>query len=203
MGVLKMTETVEVVENVKREFKLVLIGDNGVGKSTFIRRHIEGEKMKKYIPTIGAEVLPLNFQTNFGEITFNCWDIAGGEKIGGLRDGFFAQSDCGIIMFDVTSRQSYKNLPGWHEDITRICGAIPLVILANKVDNTDRKNYNYVKPFIYLCRKVLGKDDLIFTESPPLVPPESKVDLQLQERYAQELCDSCQVGGVVCDDDDW
>ena len=182
--------------------------------------------MKKYIPTIGAEVLPLNFQTNFGEITFNCWDIAGGEKIGGLRDGFFAQSDCGIIMFDVTSRQSYKNLPGWHEDITRICGAIPLVILANKVDNTDRKvrakqtfyhrkknimyyevsakqNYNYVKPFIYLCRKVLGKDDLIFTESPPLVPPESKVDLQLQERYAQELCDSCQVGGVVCDDDDW
>ena len=52
---------------------------------------------------------PLAFTTNRGPITFNVWDTAGQEKFGGLRDGYYIQGQCAIIMFDVTSRITYRS----------------------------------------------------------------------------------------------
>jgi GTP-binding nuclear protein Ran len=84
--------------------------------------------------TLGVEVHPLKFHTNFGDLTFNVWDTAGQEKFGGLRDGYYIQGQCGIIMFDVTSRITYKNVPNWHRDLERVCENIPIVLCGNKVD---------------------------------------------------------------------
>ncbi len=145
--------------------KLVLVGDGGVGKTTFVKRHLTGEFEKKYVgeyfffftwyflfsnktfvclknkikATLGVEVHPLSFTTNRGPITFNVWDTAGQEKFGGLRDGYYIQGQCAIIMFDVTSRITYKNVPTWHKDLVRVCENIPIVLCGNKVDIKDRK----------------------------------------------------------------
>ena len=89
--------------------------------------------------TLGVEVHPLGFTTNRGPITFNVWDTAGQEKFGGLRDGYYIQGQCAIIMFDVTSRITYKNVPTWHKDLVRVCENIPIVLCGNKVDIKDRK----------------------------------------------------------------
>lgn len=56
---------------------------------------------------------------NFGQIQFDVWDTAGQEKFGGLRDGYYINGQCGIIMFDVTSRITYKNVPNWHRTYHR------------------------------------------------------------------------------------
>ena len=103
--------------------------------------------------------------------------------------------DFAIIMFDVTSRTTYKNVPTWHRDITRVCEDIPIVLCGNKVDVRNRQvraktitfhrkknlqyyelsaksNYNFEKPFLYLARKLAGNPQLVFTESPALAPPE-------------------------------
>jgi len=120
-------------------FKLVLVGDGGTGKTTFVKRHITGEFEKKYIATLGVEVHPLGFTTNLGAIQFDVWDTAGQEKFGGLRDGYYINGQCGIIMFDVTSRITYKNVPNWHRDLVRVCENIPIVLCGNKVDVKERK----------------------------------------------------------------
>jgi len=191
-------------------FKLVLVGDGGTGKTTFVKRHLTGEFEKKYIATLGVEVHPLRFHTNFGEIIFNCWDTAGQEKFGGLRDGYYIQGQAGIIMFDVTSKITYKNVPNWHRDLERVCENIPIVLCGNKVDVKERKvktgavtfhrkknlqyfeisaksNYNFEKPFLWLARKLGGNPALEFVAAPALAPPEVEIDQNLLAQYQQEL----------------
>jgi GTP-binding nuclear protein Ran len=177
------------------EFKLVLVGDGGVGKTTFVKRHLTGEFEKKYIATQGVEVSSLVFYTNYGPIKFNIWDTAGQEKLGGLREGYYIGADCAIIMFDVTSRITYKNVPKWYKDLTRICENIPMVLVGNKVDAKDRKvkarqitfhrkrnlqyydvsaksNYQFEKPFLFLMKRLSNDVNLDLVEAPALQPPE-------------------------------
>ncbi|KXX74965.1 GTP-binding nuclear protein GSP1/Ran [Madurella mycetomatis] len=179
-------------------FKLVLVGDGGTGKTTFVKRHLTGEFEKKYMATLGVEVHPLGFSTNFGQIQFDVWDTAGQEKFGGLRDGYYINGQCGIIMFDVTSRITYKNVPNWHRDLTRVCENIPIVLCGNKVDVKERKNlqyydisaksnYNFEKPFLWLARKLVGNSALEFVAAPALAPAEVTVDKNLLAQYEAEI----------------
>ena len=92
-----------------------------------------------YPETLGVEVHPLVFYTNRGAIQFNCWDTAGQEKFGGLRDGYYRQSQCAILMFDVTSQVTYNDVLRWHGDLVRVCGYIPIVLCGNKVDVRDHQ----------------------------------------------------------------
>lgn len=59
------------------QFKIVLVGDGGVGKTTFIKRHQTGEFEKRYIATQGVEVSSITFATSHGPIKLNIWDTAG------------------------------------------------------------------------------------------------------------------------------
>lgn len=116
-----------------------MVGDGGVGKTTFVKRHLTGEFEKKYIATQGVEVTNITFFTNRGAVKLNIWDTAGQEKLGGLREGYYIGAHAAIIMFDVTSRITYKNVPKWYKDLTRICDNVPIVLVGNKVDCKDRK----------------------------------------------------------------
>jgi len=193
------------------QFKLVLIGDGAVGKTTMLSRHKTGEFRRQYIPTIGAEVVPLDFYTTHGRVAFIVWDTAGQEKFGCLRDAYYIDAKGGIIMFDVTSRMTYKNVPNWHRDLTRVCGDIPIVLCGNKVDVKERKvapkqitfhrrknlqyydisvksNYNYEKPFVYLLRRLAGDNSLQLTCEPAVYPPTEFVD-PVQAQQAQKDLD--------------
>lgn len=175
-----------------QSFKLILVGDGGVGKTAFIKRHLTGEFEKSYKATIGVEVHPMTFYSNYGPINFNVWDTAGQVGNDSLRDGYYIGSDCAIIMFDVTSRNTYRNVPKWHRDIFRVCEDLPIVLIGNKVDLKDRKvkskhilyhrrhnfqyfdisartNYQFEKPFVYLARRLTNKSDLVFSETSALM----------------------------------
>ena len=180
-------------------FKLVIIGDGGVGKTTFVKRHITGEFQKPYIPTKGAEVSEMHLMTNRGRITLKIWDTAGQEKFGSLRECYYVDAQCAIIMFDLSSRQTYKNVPKWHKDLTKICENIPVVLVGNKADVKERKlkarqitfhrkrnlqyydvsaksNYQYEKPFLWLLRQLTGDLNLYLVEQPLLEAPEFMMD---------------------------
>ncbi|KAJ1062962.1 hypothetical protein K5549_004991 [Capra hircus] len=141
------------------QFKLVLVGDGGTGKTTFVKHHLTGEFEKKYVATLGVEVHPLVFHTNRGPIKFNVWDTAGQEKFGGLRDGYYIQAQCAIIMFD--NLQYY--------------------------DISAKSNYNFEKPFLWLARKLIGDPNLEFVAMPALAPPEVVMDPALAAQYEHDL----------------
>ena len=78
------------------EFKLILVGDGGVGKTTFVKRHLTGEFEKKYVATLGVEVHPLVFHTNRGPIKFNVWDTAGQERYQAISSSHYRRAHaCG------------------------------------------------------------------------------------------------------------
>ncbi|KAH7648522.1 GTP-binding nuclear ran tc4 [Cryptosporidium xiaoi] len=204
------------------EFKLALVGDGGVGKTTLVKRHLTGEFEKKYIPTIGVEVHPLKFNTDFGPLIFNVWDTAGQEKFGGLRDGYYIKGQCAIIMFDVTSRITYKNVPNWHRDIVRVCENIPIVLVGNKVDVKDRQvkarqiqyhrkrnlqyydvsarsNYNFEKPFLWLARRLTNQPALQFVGQHAKAP-EVNIDPTLVAQAERELNEAANA--PIEDDDE-
>lgn len=191
-------------------FKLVLVGDGGTGKTTFVKRHLTGEFEKKYVATLGVDVHPLTFYTSHGPIVFDVWDTAGQEKFGGLRDGYYIQGKCAIILFDVTARVTYKNVPNWHRDLVRVCELIPICLCGNKVDMKDRavkpkaitfhrkknlqyydisakSNYNYEKPFLWLARKLSGEKDLEFAAMPALAPPEAEMNVERMMEAQRQL----------------
>ena len=142
-------------------FKVVVVGDGGVGKTTFLKRHRTGEFERKYLPTIGVEVHSLKFDTitnlnminiNNGNIInssvdknsviYNIWDCAGQEKFGGLRDGYYINTNAAIIMADSTSRTSIKNIPFWIESLHKVTNLknIPVCVVFTKWDlEQDRK----------------------------------------------------------------
>ena len=191
-------------------FKVVLVGDGGVGKTTFVKRHRTGEFEKKYVATMGVEVYPLPFYTTLGGVIFNCWDTAGQEKFGGLRDGYYIGGQAAIIMFDVTARITYRSVPLWHKDLVRVCENIPIVLCGNKVDCKERRvrpkdiyfhrkknlqyydvsaksNYNFEKPFLYIARKLTGNPNCAFKAAPALMPQDVQIDMQQQQINEQEL----------------
>ena len=172
-------------------FKIIVVGDGGVGKTTLLKRHLTGEFEKKYVATLGVEVHPLPFYTNQGLVTFNMWDCAGQEKYGGLRDGYYAGAHGAIVMFDLTSKLTMRNVPGWVQAIRNVHPDIPIVICGNKVDIKEiscyseltrsivplgtyysisaKSNYNFEKPFLELARKLMQHEKLSLVDSPAMV----------------------------------
>ena len=192
------------------EFKIVLIGDGAVGKTTFVKRHLTGEFEKAYNATVGCEVHPMNFFTSKGEVRLMVWDTAGQEKLGCLRDGYYIGAHGAILMFDVCARITYQNVPKWHKDFTRVCPDAIVVLVGNKVDVKERKvkakqivfhrkkniqyydvsaksNYQYEKPFLHLLRKISGDPELGLTEAPLLDAPVIEMDEAHKFQLQQDL----------------
>lgn len=126
-------------------------------------------------------------------------------------------------MFDVNSRITYKNVPTWHRDLTRVCEGIPIVLCGNKVDVKERKvkaksitfhrkknlqyydisaksNYNFEKPFLWLVRKRRKDMAIEFVAAPALEPAEVSVPLELQQQYSRELDEAAKM--ELPDEDD-
>ena len=164
-------------------YNLVLVGDRGVGKTTFVQRFITGESEGSYVS------IRLFFYD--GPITFNVWDIAAGQEWNGtLPNGNSVH--CGIILFDLSSSIAYDSVPTWHGDLTRVCEHIPIAVVGNKFDqviedlghrtfhrNIDVHccisctfNISVELPFLWLARQLTGDDDLCFVHPPGLRAPE-------------------------------
>ena len=157
--------------------------------------------------TVGAQRTTLRFQTNRGDINFECLDIAGQAMFRQLATGYMIGADAAILMFDVTSRTSYKNISSHHRDIVGVRDHIPMVLCGNKVDMKTRvvkpsgitfhkrkniqyceisakTNYNIRTPFVYLARKLCQEPSMLLDE-PVRIPETSILSHELQQHEAE------------------
>ena len=128
-------------------FDLLVLGYRGVGKTTFATKW-KSRGRSFYFPTLsgvhGVNQIPL--QTNHGRMLFNAWDIPywsandilsedsdPSKHYPGVKS-LFSLADCAMIMYDVTSRMSFKCLTEWYRGLTRLAGRLPIIVVGNKVD---------------------------------------------------------------------
>ena len=98
--------------------KVVLLGETGVGKTSIIQRFIENKYDPYTTPTLGASFFIKNYEINKKVITYQIWDTAGQERYRGLGRQFYKNSKIGILVYDITSTKSFKELENyWHKEL--------------------------------------------------------------------------------------
>ena len=116
-------------------FKLIIIGDSGVGKSCLLKRAVQNSFDESYQATIGFEFLLMHFKVNDLKIKLQIWDTCGQEMYRSLVQGFYRNTSLAIIVYDISRRQSFDALDIWLKDLRQHTEVdIPVFIVGNKMD---------------------------------------------------------------------
>jgi small GTP-binding protein len=128
----------------KYTFKVSVIGDGRVGKTSLIKKFTKGSFQTDYIKTIGAQFSVFDKIVNGDQIRLFFWDIAGQDDFHFLRSSFFKNTKAAIIVFSLEENElgkmSFDHVSDWNNDLTHYCGTIPIIIFANKVDLVKKSN---------------------------------------------------------------
>lgn len=121
---------------IKYKFKIPIVGNAAVGKTSLIKKYTKGLFQEEYISTLGAQftqheemIEGVNFKLIF-------WDIAGQPAFERMRQKFYSGSNGVIIVFSHSpdERKSFKSINRWLSEVRQHCGRIPVALFGNKID---------------------------------------------------------------------
>jgi len=122
-------------------YKIVVVGDAQVGKTSLILKYTKGTFNEEYIMTLGAQLSKFEDVVEENEFKLVFWDIAGQTNFSQLRRSFYKGSSAAIIVFSHEENElgdrSFQNVSKWVENIVQFCGKIPIVLFGNKIDLID------------------------------------------------------------------
>jgi Ras-related protein Rab-7A len=122
----------------------VLLGDSGVGKTCIVRRYVENDFTSEFKSTIGADFSGKTIRIDGIDVNIQIWDTAGQERFHAIGTAFYRGTGACILVFDLTSMDSFKNINRWRESLVESAQGtrpdkFPFVAFANKVDMTDER----------------------------------------------------------------
>jgi len=128
-------------------FKITVIGDGAVGKTSLIKKYTQGSFQKDYIKTLGAQFSKYDEEIEGNNVKLFFWDIAGQAEFMFMRPTFYKGSKAAIIVFShgEDEEESYEHISSWHDDIKKFCGDLPIILFGNKVDLVKEKNLDEKK----------------------------------------------------------
>ena len=121
------------------KFKIVVVGDFAVGKTTLIINFAEKTFRGMYVPTVGVQFTKKNFTLDGNDIELTLWDIAGQDKFAKVRQAFYEHAAGFIIVYDTTRKATLEKIKTWYNDVIQNTGAIPCVLIGNKVDLKEQR----------------------------------------------------------------
>ncbi|XP_021361440.1 ras-related protein Rab-35-like [Mizuhopecten yessoensis] len=120
-------------------FKLLIIGDSGVGKSSLLLRFSDNTFSGTYITTIGVDFKIRTVDVNGEKVKLQIWDTAGQERFRTITSTYYRGTHGVIVVYDVSSGDSFANVKRWLHEIDQNCDVVNRILVGNKDDDPDRK----------------------------------------------------------------
>jgi small GTP-binding protein len=121
-------------------FKLILIGNSGVGKSSIIQRYMKQTFEESYKCTIGVDFLMKSLQIKGKTVKLQLWDTAGQEKYKSMVSSYYRGANVALVVFDITNHSSFDSLPIWIENYYKNGPEQKnIILIGNKKDMADQR----------------------------------------------------------------
>ena len=120
-------------------FKILLIGNSGVGKSCMLSRYSDNYFTEDFISTIGVDFKIKTLSLNSKNVKFQIWDTAGQERFKNIVSSYFKAAHAIIIMYDCNNRESFINLNCWIDQALKFANKDVLLILVGNKSDLDKR----------------------------------------------------------------
>ena len=121
-------------QRIKLSFKILLIGDSQVGKTSLLLKYTEHVFPEEHIATIGVEYKDKFIIKDNYNIRLQIWDTAGQERFHSITKNIYRNANGVLFVYDITNKDSFINIKQWIKDLQNVGNNIKGVIIGNKVD---------------------------------------------------------------------
>jgi len=118
-------------------FKIILIGDQNIGKTSLITRYIKKSFSENYICTIGVDFMMKSITIDEQVVKLQIWDTAGMEKYRQITSSYYKGAQASIICFDMTNRSTFESISKWYSDFSKFSNPLydkTVILVGNKSD---------------------------------------------------------------------
>ena len=178
----------------KHVFKILILGDGGVGKTTLLHRFVEGEFIDTATMTIGVQVRTKDIEIGSDYCQLLIFDVSGQERFQYMVEEFFKGVNGALILFDITNMKSFINIKKWMTLLNKFYKNLPVILVASKYDlqefsmvgdiyatklrerlgiidyvkTSSKLGLNYNSPFRLIAKSILkNEDNLLKIEKQP------------------------------------
>ncbi|XP_014663761.1 PREDICTED: rab-like protein 2A [Priapulus caudatus] len=137
--------------------KVICLGDSAVGKSKLVERFLMDNYQPQQLSTYALTLFRYHTKLNEDNVCVDFWDTAGQERFSNMHPSYYHQAHACILVFDVSRKVTYKNLPMWLKELRDYRPEIPCLCAANKIDvdyKITQKSFNFAKkqgmPFYFV-----------------------------------------------------
>ncbi|SNW62543.1 GTP ras-related protein Rab1 [Orpheovirus IHUMI-LCC2] len=128
---------------IERTYKIVVIGDTAVGKTSFLNKYCYPERSEKYPPTLTNSLYSANYRGANGLYKLMFWDTAGSERFRSLTSQFYRNADGILILFNFEDEKTLDNaIQYWHNEVKFHNPNTPVILVGHKSDTIGKVNVN-------------------------------------------------------------
>ncbi|KAM3718525.1 Ras-related protein [Dirofilaria immitis] len=138
---MEIVPSTSITNNSLLNFKIVLLGEGAVGKTSLMLRYVENKFNPQHVSTLQASFLNKKLNVDGQTIELNIWDTAGQEKFHALGPIYYRDSHGALLIYDITDIHSFEKVKMWVKELKRMLGDdVYLMIIGNKVDLERNRN---------------------------------------------------------------